>query len=526
MAGLGINAGFFLGGLGQGFVSAFNQSSELKLKREHEENAKKRDLMERADNDRHAMFDVLDKYITTAYAAGKTSEDMANDPFIGHATEQLRSLTKSSGRNVEMLTPMLSMMLHRPTASQYMGLHNGTPERQQQQAQQAQYETNPLAFDQGTAPASFTDSYGQRSATPGTFDQGPVGPQSIQPPIGPEHAEFQTSINNLTHAMALAVTPGEKEAYAIQLREAVHEKLTAGTDHIDTHWYKDSDGNEHAAFVNKRTRQIMDEHGNPWESQTSKGGDSDIGRIVDAIEAGRQPPVLTGFYRKKSAIMAEAERRGLDLTEMGLQYSAAQTEVKSLNGPQMVRFAGTAKAVLKTGQRVIDLAEELHNGGVNWLNAIELEGIRKNAGNTELGTKIAGYQTAVAGYKSELAQTEKGGYDPTAEAFKLADKQIDENYGYLQMKAAVQESRRIIGYRLHAIPNWETLGPGSTTNRYIPGGGSGTDQGEQPPPAAAGGLQPAAPATDPAPDLKPGDIYRGNRWKGGDKSDPKNWEKL
>jgi hypothetical protein len=477
----GMGMGFFLGSAGQAFTQAYQKSAELKLHQDQAMRAQQRELLERADKEVANGWNVINKTIMAGNAAGKSTQEIAADPGFGKFVSALRQHVKASGRDVGMFDFTLSQALSGPNA---YDVANGSPQRQQQQAQQQQYEAAPLDWDHGTQPASFVGDQGQASGA-GTLPPVP-GPQQQQAPA--EHVDFLNEIDGLTRAMSIAPTAGAKEAFAIRLREAVHEKLTHGVDHVDTHFFKDADGNEHAVFVNKKTRQIVDEHGNPWESQTSKGGDSDIGRIVDAIEAGRQPPVLTGFYRKKSAIMAEAERRGLDLTEMGLQYSAAQTEVKSLNGPQMVRFAGTAKAVLKTGQRVIDLAEGLHNGGVNWLNAIELEGIRKTAGNAELGTKIAAYQTAVAGYKSELAQTEKGGYDPTAEAFKLADKQIDENYGYLQMKAAVQESRRIISYRLHSIPNWETLGPGSTTNRYIPGGGSGTDQGEQPPPAPMPGL--------------------------------------
>lgn len=226
---------------------------------------------------------------------------------------------------------------------------------------------------------------------------------------------------------------------------------------------KDENGNEHIVFVNPTTRQITDQNGNPYVAQTGVGNDAQ--EIVGAIKAGKQPPVLTGFYRKTAAIRAEAAREGLDITHMQLQWKAAQKQVLSLNGPQMVRYAGLAHSVINTIDEVKNLAQQMNNSGVPLINKTKINAYIQTAGNTPAGQLASRYLAAVNTLKEEFANLAQGGYAPTDSAWGLANSQINGNFGVKQLDASLLEIQRLIQYRLNAIPNFQTLGP-NAANQY------------------------------------------------------------
>jgi hypothetical protein len=209
-------------------------------------------------------------------------------------------------------------------------------------------------------------------------------------------------------------------------------------------------------------------------------GDTTVKDIVDGMERGDIPPTTTGLYGKGAAVRAEASRRGLNLTQMGLQYSGAQKQVAVLNGPQTTRLLGLSKSVDNTIDEVTALGEQLHNSGIPILNHAKLAALVQTEGNSPRGQLATRYLTAVNTVKEEFANAANGGYAPTEPAWKLANEQINGDFGEQQLKASLGEVQRLIRYRINAIPNVNTLGP-NAANRYT---------GQQ-------GQQPAAPAADP-----------------------------
>ena len=101
--------------------------------------------------------------------------------------------------------------------------------------------------------------------------------------------------------------------------------------------------------------------------------------------------------------------------------------------------------------------------------------------------------------KEEFANLAAGGYAPTESAWKLADQQIHANYGVNQLNASLDEIQRLIRYRVNAIPNLRTLGPGAD-NRYTGYGqshdGNGGQMPEAPHPAATHVWNPATGAVE------------------------------
>lgn len=227
-------------------------------------------------------------------------------------------------------------------------------------------------------------------------------------------------------------------------------------------------------------------------------GQSMVKDLADGIESGKQPPVLgqgQGVGAKiNAAVKQELQRRGFDFTNANLQYEAAHKQVLSLNGPQMVKYAGLSSSVLNTIDEVNDLAKQMQNTGITGLNAAKIGALVNTAGNTQAGQLASKYNAAVNTLKEEFANLAQGGYAPTEAAWGLANSQINGNYGVDQLGASLGEVQRLLRYRLGGIPNMGTLGPGAA-NRYVNGGQApNMGQGGQPPAAAGPQGAPAAPA--------------------------------
>jgi len=152
----------------------------------------------------------------------------------------------------------------------------------------------------------------------------------------------------------------------------------------------------------------------------------------------------------------------------------------------MTKFAGLAKSVVNTMDEVKALGKELDMSGIPALNSVELAAYIQTQGNTPKGILATNYVEAVNTLKEEFTSLAQGGYAPTESAWKLADQQINGNYGVKQLASSLDEAQRLINLRLAAIPGLSTMGPGAA-NQYMPGSGQ-----QQPAAPPANGAQGAA----------------------------------
>lgn len=189
--------------------------------------------------------------------------------------------------------------------------------------------------------------------------------------------------------------------------------------------------------------------------------------IVDGIESGKQTPATTGLYGLAPEVRAEAAKRGVDLEKLQLQELAAKKQIQSLNGPQMTRFVGLAQSVDNTIDEANRLAKEMGNSGISKLNKVRLEALINYEGNSERGKLATRYLTTINTLKEEFANLANGGYAPTEPAWRLANEQINANYGSEQLTSSLKEVQRLIRYRINAIPGLAAAGPGSE-NQYMP----------------------------------------------------------
>ncbi len=187
--------------------------------------------------------------------------------------------------------------------------------------------------------------------------------------------------------------------------------------------------------------------------------------LVDGIMSGKQPPTLTGLYKNAGPVRAALAQRGFDLSTAQLQWDGANKQIMSMNGPQQVRYYQLANGVVNTIDRVNELSRELKNSGVPLLNKAKLDAYIQLNGNSPQGQLATQYVTAVGVLREEMANLANGGYAPTEPAWALANEQVNGNYGVQQLGASLTELQRLINYRLRALPQANTFGPGAE-NRY------------------------------------------------------------
>jgi hypothetical protein len=207
-----------------------------------------------------------------------------------------------------------------------------------------------------------------------------------------------------------------------------------------------------------------------------------VSSVANAIKSGHQPPNLSGLYGMSGPVRAALEENGFDLAKAQLEYSAAQKQIASLNGPQMVKFVGLAHSVNSTIDEVRELSKQMDNSGIPMLNHGRLVAYTQGAGNTPGGQLATRYLTAVNTLKEEFANLAQGGYAPTEAVWKLANDQINGDYGVKQMGSSLDEVQRLINYRVNGIPGLQQNGPGAA-NRYT--GSDGSSPQHSPTPASA-----------------------------------------
>lgn len=199
------------------------------------------------------------------------------------------------------------------------------------------------------------------------------------------------------------------------------------------------------------------------------------------------PADLSKRGNSYNATLAKANRmslkelgKPLNVNKLKLDYEAAKRFAGSMNGNQMVKFKGLADSVVNTIDEVRRLGDELKQGGIQKWNAVKRGTIQQVYGNTPQSELANQYVGAVNTLKEEFANLANGGYAPTEAAWKLADQQINGDFGFKDLNASLSEVQRLINYRVNAF--------NELTPTYTPSPGTAG----APPPTVP--VPPAAPA--------------------------------
>lgn len=157
-------------------------------------------------------------------------------------------------------------------------------------------------------------------------------------------------------------------------------------------------------------------------------------------------------------ILAEANRIAREQTGKAynpiraqLEYEAAKRFVGSMNNSQMVRFKGLAGSVVNTIDEVRRLGDTLKQSDIQLWNRVKRSSIQQVYGNTPQSELAAQYVGAINTLKEEFANLANGGYAPTEAAWKLANQQINQDFGFKDLNASLTEVQRLINYRVQAF---------------------------------------------------------------------------
>jgi hypothetical protein len=468
------------GGLAEGLTTGRQQAMQqqqidqsgalgqqrLQLEQQAQQHVQQRDLYQRADKDVSNLMDTATKTVEALKLQGKDNQSIAKavQPIIQAA----KRLKQSSGGDPSSIDAQLAATLAQPGYNPPTAGSGGS-------AAPPAATPSPQPAAGGPSAASPSDIPAQPSGT------GPQPPgQNITDQNVVKVEPQQNEIDRWTTALATLppyAPPSMREAFQARLKNAI----ALNTPDATVHFAKNDDGSETPVIITKQGGKvsITDTKGNEYvpPGGTGEGGKTAAQEIADAIAEGKQPPTTTGLYKQGAAVKAQLARKGFDLTNANLEWQAAQKQVQSLNGPQMTRYAGLAKSVVNTIDEVKGLSEKMQNSGIPMLNAAKIQEYIQLQGNSEKGQLAAKYLAGVNTLKEEFANLAQGGYAPTEAAWKLAEQQINGNYGVQQLSASLTEVQRLIRYRLQGIPNFQTLGP-DAPNRYKPdGGGGGTGHG-------------------------------------------------
>lgn len=206
--------------------------------------------------------------------------------------------------------------------------------------------------------------------------------------------------------------------------------------------------------------------------------------LAEQVVDGNLPPsMLSRRAEDYNATLADAgkiyeERTGhkLNIGKLQLDYEAAKKFVATMNGSQMTRYRGLADSVVNTINEVQQLGDALQQSGVQKWNSVTRATIRQVYGNTPESELANRYVGAVNTLKEEFANLANGGFAPTDAAWKLANDQINGDFGFKDMRASLTEVQRLINYRTQAFGDLKPMQMGGDTSTP-PGAGAGPVEG-------------------------------------------------
>lgn len=201
---------------------------------------------------------------------------------------------------------------------------------------------------------------------------------------------------------------------------------------------------------------------------TDKADREDLSQML--VDGLILPVDLSKRGASYNAVISEANRKSikqtgksLNINKLKLDYEAAKRFVGSMNGSQMTRFKGLAGSVVNTIDEVKRLGDELKQGSIQKWNSVSRKSVQQFYGNTPQSELANQYMAALNTLKEEFANLANGGYAPTEAAWKLADQQINGDFGFKDLNTSLIEVQRLINYRIGAFDALSpTLAPTTT----------------------------------------------------------------
>jgi hypothetical protein len=207
-----------------------------------------------------------------------------------------------------------------------------------------------------------------------------------------------------------------------------------------------------------------------FTKETEKKEDKQI--LAQMLVNSEMSPKTLSKRGDYNTILASAKKIDPNFNpgNLELKWYGAQRWLSSLSSPQQARMEIAGQRVIDTVDEIKRLSSEMNLSGFHPLNYAELESKVKLAGNTPEGQLATQYITAVNDLKELMATAASGGYAPTESAWKLANQQINANFGVKQMHASLNELQKLMRINVNAGKEMRMQAGGGLVNSPEKGG--------------------------------------------------------
>lgn len=197
--------------------------------------------------------------------------------------------------------------------------------------------------------------------------------------------------------------------------------------------------------------------------------------IVDGIQQGNLPPTLSGMSRTaglSAAIEVEAQKRGFNLKDAQVDYTALNQLTKTMNQNQMVQLNTAFNGVENDIPVMQKASNDLERTGFDPANSIivkaDLNGVSLSPNVPEEQVEAATkYITQINVMRDSMAVAFMRGGVPSDQALKMTDNILNPAYSDKQIGAALDQVQTNLNMRKSAVQQ---------NKPYVPGESQGSPQ--------------------------------------------------
>jgi hypothetical protein len=201
---------------------------------------------------------------------------------------------------------------------------------------------------------------------------------------------------------------------------------------------------------------------------TTDDASANVKEMVTGMINGTVPPVLPGRASPLYVqIVAEANRRGFNLTSAAQDWQATSRTLTTMNGPQQLRLRQSIGALPGMLDEVEKFAKQWKAGKFPPLNAAQLALAQNGALGTSAATIAASLEAQIADVVADLGNVYMGGNSPTDHALELAGKSLKANWDEKVLLRMIDLARRNVKIRQNSMANVGVAGA-SVNNPYAP----------------------------------------------------------
>lgn len=220
--------------------------------------------------------------------------------------------------------------------------------------------------------------------------------------------------------------------------------------------------------------QYQNEDANRRRSITNinTGQPTDVQDTIAGMMDGSIPPQLPGRASKEYvALLAEAKRRGYNLSAAVTDWNATQKHIATLNGAQQLRLNQSINSLPDMLDSVDALASKWKGGKFPILNKANLALAKGGAYGSDAASIANQLDAQIADVTADLGNVYMGGNSPTDHALGLAGKSLQGEWDEKVLHDMVKLARQNVTIRRNSIANTGVAGA-SDNNPYVPGGGA------------------------------------------------------